>query len=401
MGDSEVNVLARIRALEAELAQLKADVSQPGSIDQGESAAAEDRAASRRDLFRYGVAALAATALGTSTAEAADGDPLRIGVQNNASTVPTEWVMTPGGQGIGAVMYVTHAFAASELGYGLYATVSSESGSGVVGINGLGTGVTGSSTNGSGVVGHTSGNTAAPAILGTVSSNGGQHAIAVYGVNNSQYSGPGPGAGGFGVYGLSVRGHGLVGATAAAGAAGVVGATNGVAGAYAGAFYGPVVVGGNFTVFNGAKSAAVPHPDGSYRRLYCIESPESWFEDFGRGTLTCGKAEVRLDPDFAAVVEATDYLVFLTGNDGRSDLSVCNPTSEGFRVQSADADGEGTFSWRVVAKRKDIAGTRLERVEIPKEPAVPGVPASAHADPQAGDFRRSRVDVPRKAKPNT
>jgi hypothetical protein len=33
---------------------------------------------------------------------------------------------------------------------------------------------------------------------------------AVYGFNNSSYSGPGPGAGGFGVYGLSARGHGLV-----------------------------------------------------------------------------------------------------------------------------------------------------------------------------------------------
>ena len=37
---------------------------------------------------------------------------------------------------------------------------------------------------------------------------------------------------------------------------------------------------------------------------------------------------------------------------------------------------EGTFSWRVVAKRKDIAGARLERVEIPKEPTLPDVPAS-------------------------
>jgi hypothetical protein len=88
----------------------------------------------------------------------------------------------------------------------------------------------------------------------------------------------------------------LVGATAAAGAAAVVGATNGVAGAYAAAFYGPVIVGGNFTVVGGAKSAAVPHPDGSHRRLYCVESPESWFEDFGEAALVCGEASVGRSP---------------------------------------------------------------------------------------------------------
>ena len=178
----------------------------------------------------------------------------------------------------------------------------------------------------------------------------------------------------------------------------MVGATNGVAGAYAAAFYGPVVVGGDFTVFGGAKSAAVPHPDGSHRRLYCVESPESWFEDFGRGTLACGEAAVRLDPDFAAVVDVSDYLVFITGNDGRSDLSVCDRTGEGFRVKSRARDVEGTFSWRVVAKRKDIAGVRFEPVEIPKEPTLPDVPASVYAPPPS-PLDMSRMGVPRR-RPN-
>ena len=107
-----------------------------------------------------------------------------------------------------------------------------------------------------------------------------------------------------------------------------MGATNGVAGAYAGVFYGPVVVGGDFTVF-GAKSAAVPHPDGSHRRLYCMESPESWFEDFGKGTLECGQADVTIDPDFAAVVDMDDYHVFLTQYGGHDDLSVTAQTPLG------------------------------------------------------------------------
>lgn len=136
---------------------------------------------------------------------------------------------------------------------------------------------------------------------GVISQTSSGNAIALYGLNYSTYAGPRPGAGGFGVYGLSAKGHGLVGAAATAGAAAVVGATNGVAGAYAAALYGPVIVGGDSTVVNGAKSAEVPLSDGTYRRMYCVESPESWFEDFGKANLECGEAVIALDPEFAAI----------------------------------------------------------------------------------------------------
>jgi hypothetical protein len=195
----------------------------------------------------------------------------------------------------------------------------------------------------------------------------------MYAIYYSSFACDSPGAGGFAIYGLSAKGHGLVGATAAAGAAAVVGATNGVAGAYAAALYGPVIVGGNFTVVGGAKSAAVPHPDGSHRRLYCVESPESWFEDFGEATLACGEALIPLDPDFAAVVDTSKYHVFLTGYGVHADLAVFDRTPEGFRVRGKE-HAEGAFSWRVVAKRKDIPGERFEHVEIPKAPELPAIP---------------------------
>ncbi len=188
------------------------------------------------------------------------------------------------------------------------------------------------------------------------------------------------------MYGLSARGHGLVGATSAAGAAAVVGATNGVQGAYAAAFYGPVAVSGALTVF-GAKSAAVPHPDGSHRLLYCVESPDSWFEDFGTGTLECGRADVRIDPDFAAVADLTSYHVFLTPYDIDFPLSVKMRTTTGFAVRANPAlaraagvsenDLSGTFSWRIVAKRKDIDAKRLAPVTIPPEPERPNLPVMA------------------------
>ncbi|HEY7059687.1 MAG TPA: hypothetical protein VH458_24295 [Vicinamibacterales bacterium] len=211
-------------------------------------------------------------------------------------------------------------------------------------------------------------------VYGEITSDSMTNTIGIYGLNNSTYAGPGPGAGGFGVYGLSTKGHGLVGATATAGGAAVVGATNGVAGAYAGAFYGPVIVGGALTVVGGPKSAAVSHPDGSHRRLYCMESPESWFEDFGEAQLDCGQTEITIDPDFAALVNLDRYQVFLTEYDQRSDLYVTNRTPVGFYVHGRDADLRARFGWRIVARRKDIAGARLEPVTIPQVPTMPPVP---------------------------
>jgi hypothetical protein len=211
-------------------------------------------------------------------------------------------------------------------------------------------------------------------VFGQIPATSNATATAVYGLNYSNYAGPGPGAGGFGVYGLSAKGHGLVGAVASPGAAAVVGATNGVVGAFAAAFYGPVIVGGDFTVVGGAKSAAVPHPDGSHRRLYCMESPESWFEDFGRGQLAGGTAVVRIDPNFAALVNMDDYHVFLTAHDDHDGLHVKDQRADGFSVRARGGSGCASFSWRVVAKRRDIPAPRLESVAIPSEPALPAVP---------------------------
>ena len=237
---------------------------------------------------------------------------------------------------------------------------------GVLGVNNTGRGVMGRSDSGN-------------AVYGEIPATSNENTIAIYGLNSSTYGSSG--AGGFGVYGFSARGHGLVGATAAAGAAAVVGASNGVAGAYAAAFYGPVAVAGDFTVFGGAKSAAVSDRDGTLRRLYCVESPESWFEDFGSGELVEGRAEVAIEPGFASVAAMGDYHVFLTGYDNDNVLHVTERTPQGFTVEAnaalaalqgrARCDLGGKFSWRVVARRKDIVGERFAKVTTPAAPALP------------------------------
>jgi hypothetical protein len=138
---------------------------------------------------------------------------------------------------------------------------------------------------------------------------------------------------------------------------------------WAGAFFGRTGVVGDLTVFGnltvtGAKSMAMPHPDGSYRRLYALESPESWFEDFGSGEIAEGRAHVELDPDFAAVVRLDDYHVFLTPEGDSKGLYVTSKGPTGFEVREQQGGTSSLrFNYRVVARRKQIHEERLERFE--------------------------------------
>ena len=234
-----------------------------------------------------------------------------------------------------------------------------------IGVRGksAGIGVEGDSTNSTGVIGRaTEAGNPNPGVIGSATN-------------------------GYGVFGFSQNSNGIAGqsGTSAAGCVGFAGAPGGygiyggiaVQGGYAGGFAGPVLVVGDFTATGGAKSAAVPHPDGTHRRLYCMESPESLFEDFGRGKLANGRAEVRFDPDFAAIVHNDDYHIFLTEYGDSGGLYVANQSSSSFEVRARTAAASGAFGYRVVAKRKDIPGPRLEKVKLPqpiKELVKPELP---------------------------
>jgi hypothetical protein len=374
-------------------------------------------AVKRRGLLTAIWAAAAAFVVRATTqpVAGANGDPVIAGSQTNVASDETWLRYTGTGRGFfgyasgGSAGVAVQGWCDGPTGtgvlgnsenstgssFGVRGTASSPAGTGVSGLvfstTGSTIGVRGESRSPAGFAVYGKNTSGGTVMLGELPGTTNQNGIALYGLNNSSYTGPGPGAGGFAVYGLSAKGHGLVGATAAAGAAAVVGATNGVAGAYAAAFYGPVIVGGDFTVVGGAKSAAVPHPDGSHRRLYCLESPESWFEDFGKGRLECGEATVQIDPDFAAVADLNDYHVFVSGYDD-FELRVTDQTATGFRVYAKDVASAGRFSWRVVAKRKDIAGPRLEPVTIPPEPTLPPVPdvPAAVEPPSPAGFAQPR-----------
>jgi hypothetical protein len=138
----------------------------------------------------------------------------------------------------------------------------------------------------------------------------------------------------------------------------------------------------------------VVHPDGTHRTLCALESPESWFEDFGRAELSDGRAEVALDIDFAALVDTGDYHVFLTAEGQSSGLYVSARMPSAFEVRE-QADGRSTldFSYRVVARRADVPHERLATVTPPPERKVPDLKLPEQEPVQANDDTDNRPRI--------
>ncbi len=242
---------------------------------------------------------------------------------------------------------------------------------GVLGLNDKSVGVIGSSAAVIGVLGNTD---KGLGVVGTANLGAGVptdqitgQGIGVIGLANS----------GVGVAGMSTSGTGVFGSSKTG---------------LAGHFKGPVTIEGDLTIIGGIKSAAVPHPDGSHRQLYCMESPESWFEDFGEAQLVNGKVEVRLEPGFAALVEVNGYHVFLTPYGESNGLFVAERHATGFRVcEQQGGTSAVSFAYRVVAKRKNVVAKRLARVtppDISSELQLPGLRLKINSP----DFERLSVN---------
>jgi hypothetical protein len=162
-----------------------------------------------------------------------------------------------------------------------------------------------------------------------------------------------------GVFGSSASRPGVIGTSNTAvgvvgfsNAVGIFGQTNNPAG-LAGLFQGNVAVNGTLGAI--VKNAVVPFPDGTQRVLHCVESPEHWFEDFGIAKLKNGRATVKLDPDFAKVVTASDYHVFIVPGADCRGLYVRRKTAKSFEVRELqEGTSSVTFSYNIVARRKDI-----------------------------------------------
>jgi len=114
----------------------------------------------------------------------------------------------------------------------------------------------------------------------------------------------------------------------------------------------------------GNVSGAVQGKGDRTVRLYAVQSPDNWFEDFGSATLSNGSATVQLDPNFAATVNTSvEYHVFITPKGDSEALYVANETALGFEVHE-HGGGRSTiaFDYRIVGRRKGYENVRLEDV---------------------------------------
>lgn len=131
-------------------------------------------------------------------------------------------------------------------------------------------------------------------------------------------------------------------------------------------FNGPVQIVGDLFV-QGAKSAVLRDSTGKHRCLYAIESPESWFEDFGFAKLVRGRIRVVIKRDFAQFIHSRDYYVFLTPEGDSKGLYVMKKSAKAFEVgEQQDGQSNTRFCYRIVAKRRDLRSRRLEAIRMPK-----------------------------------
>jgi hypothetical protein len=185
-----------------------------------------------------------------------------------------------------------------------------------------------------------------------------------------------------GVYGFSTGNAGVVGESV---------------NSFAGYFVGNVVVTGNLTVGGvispNPKLAVMPFPDGTHRALYCMESPEVWFEDFGTARLKRGRAVVKLDADFAKVIKRGDYRVFVTPEGDCRGLYIRRKQATSFEVRELGGGKSSVaFSYRIVGRRKDIGRhTRFAKIDarLAKPDTPLSLPAAAAAAPRKQAMSKS------------
>jgi hypothetical protein len=213
----------------------------------------------------------------------------------------------------------------------------------------------------------------------------------------------------FGVFGLA-RYHGVYGRSKyyngvrgdAESDNGVSGYYNGTITSYAGVWggrgaygYGVYYSGG--LSGSGTKNCVMRTSKGP-AALYCQESPENWFEDFGSVALTNGRAHVALDALFLETVTVDNQhpiKVFVQQTSGDPVNVVVQKNGAAFDIVGPSGSNV-SFDYRVVAKRKGFEDVRLNIVKIgyndpvlypdPNDPQIP-------SDIRAKRLEAARLDA--------
>jgi len=114
----------------------------------------------------------------------------------------------------------------------------------------------------------------------------------------------------------------------------------------------------------GTKSCIIRIGDDAHE-MYCQESPENWFEDFGEGKLTNGRCHIELEPLFKEACTIDDshpIQVFITPYGDMNRFKVVRGKT-GFDIEELDGASNSPFGYRVVAKRKGYENLRMKNVD--------------------------------------
>jgi hypothetical protein len=113
---------------------------------------------------------------------------------------------------------------------------------------------------------------------------------------------------------------------------------------------------------SGSKSCVVKTSQGP-TLLYCQESPENWFEDFGEGTLVNGQTHIELDALFleTVTINAANPMKVFVQLEGDCNGVYVSKGITGFDVIELKSGASNVpFSYRVVAKREGFEDRRLD-----------------------------------------
>jgi hypothetical protein len=181
------------------------------------------------------------------------------------------------------------------------------------------------------------------------------NAAGVYGKSSASSAGVGVlGSGYYGVYGI---------ANSTSNSAAIYGSAPS-SGTFAGYFAGPTYTVGAQTA-TGAKSAVVPINDAKteWRKLYCEEAAQVYFNDYGTAQLHQGHARVQLDSIFlkTVTIDATHPIKVFIEMNGETHGVYVQKGIDGFDViENGGGNSDAPFDYRVVALRKGYEDVRLE-----------------------------------------
>ncbi|MGL5891866.1 MAG: hypothetical protein ACRC3B_18380, partial [Bacteroidia bacterium] len=149
----------------------------------------------------------------------------------------------------------------------------------------------------------------------------------------------------------------------------------------------------------GTVSTIVKDTSNQLVNLYCPESPEVLFQDFGQGQLVNGRAVIVLDPNFTkniTVSEQHPLRVIIQLEGDCKGVYVANKTATGFEVIELQGGTSAVnFTWFVTANRADAVdaqGNLVSKFADVRFGPAPGPQPEQKVETQA----QERLALPKK-----